>query len=182
LWVQIDISILDVIEDVVSRIKSIRGVRQVLILTEEDKRRVLELEREAEQRVMMGLGLGDNRGVKVALRCDVVVAFITDAEYEWPPGPNLVLTWKGKVIGEDVVMGNFVVYKDRVPMPSLIAEEPPLAVFPPKPCPEIENVPRIYNAVQGSPSPPADTYLKKRMNTDLRDPRLGTALVGFNLE
>jgi len=189
---------LDVIRDIVSKIRSIKGVQQVLILTDEDKRKVLELEKLAEQRVMMGLGLGDNRGVKEALKRGAVVAFVTDMEYEWPPGPNVILTWKERVIGEEindpekleelknskniVLMGNFALYKDRMPQPSLMIHEPPLVILPPKSCPEVEKLPHVHNVVQGSPSPPADSYLKDRMQADLRDQRLGTVLLGFDLK
>lgn len=188
----------DVIRDVTSKIRSIKGVQQVLILTDEDKKKVLELEKQAEQRMMMGLGLGDNQGVKEALKRNVSVAFVTDMEYKWPPGANVILTWKGNVIGEEIndyekleelkkskniiLMGNFALYKDRMPQPSLMVHEPPLVILPPKPCPEVGNLPHVHNVVQGSPSPPADNYLKDRMQADLKDQRLGTVLLGFDLK
>lgn len=67
------------------KLKKFKGVHQVLVLEEDDKRKALELERQAEQRVIMGLGQGDNQGVKTALKRDVVMSIITDNEYEWPP-------------------------------------------------------------------------------------------------
>lgn len=187
----------DIVENVVSKIKGVRGVHQVLILTEEDKRKVSELEGQAEQKVMMGLGLGDNRGIKEALKRDVVIAFVTDADYVWPLGPSVVLECKGEVIGEEVsdpkkleefrksrdviIMGSFVLYKSKIPKPPPMAKESLLVVFPPKPCPQVENVPGACNAVVGSPSPPASIYLKGRMGANMEDPRLGTVLVGFDL-
>lgn len=185
-----------IVREVISIIQSIKGVRQVFILTDEDKRKVLELERQAEKR-FMGLGRGDNQGVKTVLERNTVIAFLTDAEYRWPPGPNIILFWKGKVIGEEVydpkkleklknktgvyLAGNFALYKNNMPKPSLMIQEPPVVVFPPKPYPEIKKkVPMIDDVVLGSPSPSSDAYLKKRMKADLENKRLGTALLGFN--
>lgn len=186
----------DVVENVVSKVKGIRGVHQVFILTGEDKRKVSELERQAEQKVMMGLGLGDNRGIKEALKRNFVIAFVTDADYEWPPGPNVVLECRGEVIGEEVSdskkleelrkskdivsMGNFVLHKNKISKLSPMAKEPPLVAFPPKSCPQVENVPGACNTAWGCPSPPACIYLKRRMGADLEDSRFGTVLVGFN--
>lgn len=187
-----------IMRDVMSTIKDLKGVQQVSILTDEDKRKVLELERQAEKR-FMGLGRGNNQGVKTVLERDIVIAFVTDAEYRWPPGPNLILFWKGKVIGEEVtdpkkleklknktgvyLAGNFALYKNNMPKPSLMIQEPPLIVFPPKPFPEIKKkVPAIHDVVIGSPSPSSDNYLKKRMKVDLENKQLGTALLGFNSE
>jgi len=36
------------------------------------------------------------------------------------------------------------------------------------------------SAVVGSPSPPTDIYIKRRMGLDTKDPKLGTILVGFD--
>lgn len=185
------------IENVLSRIKGIKGVHRVFILTDEDKKKILELEKPSERRMMMGC-LYDNQGVKDALKCNVVVAFLTDMEYEWPQGPNLILTWKGIVIGEEIsapekleelknsenaiVKGNFVLYKNRMLKSSPTDSEPPVIVMPPKSCILMEKIPNIHNVIQGAPSRPVDNYLKKSMGVDLKDRKLGTFLLGFNVE
>jgi len=184
-----------IIENVISKVKKFKGVHQVLVLEEDDKKRVLELERQAEQRVIMGLGQGDSQGVKTALKRDVVISIITDNEYEWPPGPNVILMQEGEVIGEEmtdeglkklkkrkdvIITGNFVIYKDKISKSSLINRAPPLVIFPPKGYPQIEEMPHVKDAIVGSPSLPTDIYLRSRMCVKSEE-ALGTVLVGFNI-
>lgn len=186
----------DIVKKVLSKISTIKGVRKALVLTDEDRRKVIELEEEAETHVMMGLGYGENQGIKTALQREVVIAFVTDNNYVWPHGPNLILKWKGQVIGEEVtdpkkleelktknnvvLMGSFALYKDRMPTASNMVKEPSTVIFPPKPCSDIKEIQGICDAVQASPCPPTDTYLKNRMNANLGDPHLGTFMIGFN--
>jgi len=187
----------DIVKNVLSKIKEIKGVHQTLVLTEEDRRKTLELEEEAQKHVMMGIGYGNNQGVRTVLQRDVAIAFVTDNEYVWPPGPNLILKWKDRVIGEEVtdpkkldelkktegiaLIGNFAVYKDRMPAVSDMVKMPSTVLFPPKPCLEIKEVKGVFDAIQASPCASADDYLKKRMKANLTDQHLGTALIGFNL-
>lgn len=187
----------EIVKEVLSRISMIKGVQQTLVLTAEDRRKILELEEEAEKELISGLGYRDNQGVKEALKRDVVVAFITGGDYVWPSGPNLILKWKDKVIGEEIteaqieeyrskknaiLIGKFVLYKDRMPDPSEMAKEPTTAVFPPKSLSNLKDVKGIRDTVQGSPYLLSDTYLKRRMNAELDDVGLGTAMMGFNFE
>ncbi len=183
------------IREVVTKIKGVKGIRKALVLTKEDRRKIVDLEKSAEKRVMMGLGQGDNQGIKKVLTSDVVVAFITEAEYEWPRGPNIVITRGGRIIGEElspsrleevkkcknvILLNNFALYKDRIPKLPSWAQKPPIVVFPAKPCPEAEEVSGIGDAVLGSPSPPSDIYLKERMKVNQKNGQLGTILIGFN--
>jgi hypothetical protein len=39
-----------------------KGVEETDILNEEDKEKILELEKKAEGAVLMGMGIGDNQG------------------------------------------------------------------------------------------------------------------------
>jgi len=186
----------NIIRNVLSIIREIKGVHQVIVLSDEDKEKVLELERQAERKVIMGLVKGDNQGVKTALNRAAVIASVTDSRYVWPLGPSLLIFWKGKFIGEEVsdpkkleklrdnrnvvLIGSLVLYKDRILGFSLTTKEPPIVVFPAKPFPTVEKITKVYDAVQGSPSPPTNRYLKMRMKADLEDTELGTIVVGFN--
>jgi len=188
----------DIVKNVLSKVREIRGVHQASVLTDNDIRRVLDLEKEAEMCAMIGLGRGDNQGVKTALQRDVVIAFVTDKDYVWPTGPNFVIKWKDRVVGEEVtdskrldelkkmksvvLVGNFALYKDRMPSISNTMKEPPTVLFPPKQCLEIKEVEGVRDAVQGSPCSPTDRYLKKRMGASMDDARLGTVVMGFDLE
>lgn len=186
----------NVIDEVVSIIKGTKGVHQVGVLSDEDRVKILEMEKEAEGRVMKGMGRGDNQGVKEALKRQLAIAFITDWEFEWPLDAGVIMVWRGKVIGREIrdskvleelkgkknviVVSNFVMYRDRLPSPRLMVEESPILILPPSPFPEIENVPGVKDSVVGSPCTPADIYIKENLKVDVTDRSFGTALIGFN--
>ncbi len=186
----------NVIQDVVCRIKAIKGVEETYILSEEDKEKVLELEKKAEGAVLMGLGVGDNQGIKEVFKRQIVIAFTTSMNYVWPEGPNVVLMQFGEKIGEDVydpekleeckkckdmmVMGNFVIYRNAVPKPKEAKKEPITVVLPPQKCPEVECANGVTNVVLASPSTPSDEYIRSVM--DLKpEIGLGTFIIGFDL-
>ena len=186
----------NVIQDVVCRIKAIKGVEETYILSEEDKEKVLELEKKAEGAVLMGLGIGDNQGIKEVFKRQIVIAFTTSMNYVWPEGPNVVLMQFGEKIGEDVydpekleeckkcndmmVMGNFVIYRNAVPKPKEAKKEPITVVLPPQKCPEVECANGVTNVVLASPSTPSDEYIRSVM--DLKpEIGLGTFIIGFDL-
>ncbi|UCH01661.1 MAG: hypothetical protein JSV20_07370 [Candidatus Bathyarchaeota archaeon] len=187
-----------IIEELAQRIGSLKGVHDVMVMEDDDKKKLSELETLAGQRVLMGLGKGDNQGVTTVLKRDIVLAFITDNEYVWPPGPNLVLVCQDTMIGCEItdpeeleelknkdnviLMGNFALFKDKIPKPSLMTREPIKAVFPCKPCHEVATIPEVSDAVLGFPSPPSCDYIKTIMKADLNDRQLGAVLLGFNIQ
>ena len=143
-----------VIQDVVCRINAIKGVEDTYILSEEDKEKIIELEKKAEGTVLMGLGVGDNQGIKEVFKRQIIIDFTTNMDYVWPEGPNVVLMQYGEKVGEDVydpekleeckkcndmlVMGNFVIYKSSVPKPKDAKKEPITVVLQPQKCQEEE--------------------------------------------
>ncbi len=186
----------DIIQDVICRIKAIKGVEETYILTEKDKEKIFELEKKAEGAVLMGLGVGDNQGIKEVFKRQIIIAFTTNTNYVWPEGPNVILMQFGEKIGEDVydpqkleeckkckdmmVMGNFVIYKNTVPKPKDAKKEPITVVLPPQKCQELECANGVINAVLASPSTPSDEYI--RSVTGLKPGAgLGTFLIGFDV-
>jgi hypothetical protein len=186
----------DIIQDVICKIKAIEGVEEAYILNEKDKEKVFELEKKAEGAVLMGLGVGDNQGVKEVFKRQVLIVFTTNMNYVWPQGPNVFLMQYGEKIGEDIydpqkleqckkckdmiVMGNFVIYKSAVPKPKDAGKEPITVVLPPHKCPEAECVTGGSNVVLASPSTPSDEYIRSVMGFK-PGAGLGTFLVGFDL-
>lgn len=185
-----------VIQDAICKIKAIKGVEDTYILSEEDKEKILELEKKAEGAVLMGLGIGDNQGIKEVFKRQVIIAFTTNMNYVWPEGPNVVLMQYGEKVGEDVydpekleeckkcndmlVMGNFVIYKSSVPKPKDAKKEPITVVLPPQKCQNVECVEGVTNVVLASPSTPSDEYIRSVM--DLKPAvGLGTFIIGFDL-
>jgi hypothetical protein len=186
----------NVIQDAICRIKAIKGVEDTYILSEEDKEKILELEKKAEGAVLMGLGVGDNQGIKEVFKRQVIIAFTTNMNYVWPEGPNVVLMQYGEKVGEDVydpekleeckkcndmlVMGNFVIYKNSVPKPKDAKKEPITVVLPPQKCQDVECVEGVTNAVLASPSTPSDEYIRSTMGLK-PTVGLGTFIIGFDL-
>lgn len=185
-----------VIQDAICKIKAIKGVEDTYILSEEDKEKILELEKKAEGAVLMGLGIGDNQGIKEVFKRQVIIAFTTNMNYVWPEGPNVVLMQYGEKVGEDVydpekleeckkcndmlVMGNFVIYKSSVPKPKDAKKEPITVVLPSQKCQNVECVEGVTNVVLASPSTPSDEYIRSVM--DLKPAvGLGTFIIGFDL-
>ncbi|HII80950.1 MAG TPA: hypothetical protein HA261_11310 [Methanosarcina sp.] len=185
----------DIIQDVLCRIKAMKGVEDTYILNEEDKEKIFELEKKAEGAVLMGMGIGDNQGIKEVLKRQLIIAFTTNMDYVWPEGPNVVLMQYGEKVGEDVydpekleeckrctdmlVMGNFVIYKNVVPKPKDAKKEPMIVVLPPQKCKDLECVGGIANIVLASPSTPSDEYIRSAMGLKPAV-GLGTFIIGFD--
>lgn len=173
-----------------------KGVEDTYILNEEDKEKILELEKKAEGAVLMGLGVGDNQGIKEVLKRQLIIAFTTNMDYVWPEGPNVILMQYGEKVGEDVydpdkleeckkckdmlVMGNFVIYKSSVPKPKEAKKEPITVVLPPQKCKDIECMEGLSNIVLASPSTPSDEYIRALMGLKPETGR-GTFIVGFDI-
>ncbi len=185
------------IEDVKKSIMEIKGVGKTLLIDDNDRDIIRELEKKADEMTLMGLGRGDNKGVKKVLEKDVIFAFMTDMEYRWPEGPNVILMHDGCVVGEDLddeekleemrtckdklVIGNIVIYDTDVLKKMDKKTNPLVVVLPPKPCNEVECVENVCNAVLASPSPPSDEFLKGKMGLDNLH-GTGTFLLGFDFD
>ncbi len=185
------------IEDVKKSIMEIKGVGKTLLIDDNDRDIIRELEKKADEMTLMGLGRGDNKGVKKVLEKDVIFAFMTDMEYRWPEGPNVILMHDGCVVGEDLddeekleemrtckdklVIGNIVIYDTDVLKKMDKKTNPLVVVLPPKPCNEVECVDNVCNAVLASPSPPSDEFLKGKMGLDNLH-GTGTFLLGFDFD
>lgn len=186
----------EVIQDAICKIKAMKGVEETYVLNETDKEKVLELEKKAEGAVLMGLGIGDNQGIKEVFKRQIIIAFTTNMDYVWPEGPNVILMQYGEKVGEDVydpekleeckkckdmiVMGNFVVYKSSVPKPKDAKKEPIKVVLPPQKCNELECITSISNIVLSSPSTPSDEYIRSVMGLKPETGR-GTFIIGFDV-
>lgn len=187
----------EIIEKVKNKITEMQGVCDVFTLNDEDIEKIREQEKKAEEMTLMGLGRGDNQGVKEVIDRDVAMVFTTTKEFEWPCSPQVILMKEGEKIGEDMddteklkeyeetgdalVIGNIVIY-DKSSISSLTGSSKPLVVvMPPKDCPTVDEVPEIKDVVLGSPSPPTDEYLKNRMKAEC-EIGMGTFLLGFNVK
>ncbi|WP_407355590.1 hypothetical protein [Methanolobus sp. WCC5] len=187
----------EIIENVKNSIIQMKGVGNTLLLNEEDREIIKELEKKADEMTLMGLGRGDNKGVKAVLKNDVIFAFTTNMDYSWPEGPNVILMHNDCVVGQDLddqakleeiktckdklVIGNIVIYDTSVLKKMDVKTNPLIVVLPPKPCKDVECVDNVCNVVLASPSPPTDEYLKEKMGLENLH-GTGTFLLGFDFD
>ena len=181
----------ELVESVKNFLLQVKGVETVFILTEKEKEDIAALEKEAEGKVLMGMGEGDNQGVKEVFKREHIFCITTNKEYVWPEPPNVLMVQGGVVVGFDcsgedaakyekdpnyLVMGTFVVSKTKVPN----SAGKPIVVLPPKPC-DLGGVEHACDGILGSPSTPSDEYIRK-MHDFIVSPEKGTFFVGFNIK
>jgi len=172
---------------------SIKGVIGVLHLTDRDVRRILNLERNAEDRVLLDTPFF-NAGVREVSRRGIVLAIAKTPEFPPAPAPTVLLVSHGQIVGEEVVDSEkvkqlrccpevvligeaFVIYRNRV-KPNAGDSS---FMFPPLPFPAIQQLDDVDEVVAASPMPPSDIYLKRKAGWDVSDTRIGTLLIGCNL-
>jgi hypothetical protein len=183
------------VNQVKEALSQIKGVGYSIVLTEEDRNKISEMEAKADEMTLMGIGRGDNKGVKEVLKSDILLAFTTNMDYVWPPLPNVILMQHDKVVGEDVdeeklqelaackdnlIIGNIVLYDKGVLSSVNGKREPLVVVLPAKDCHEIEGLSCVAKARLASPSSPTDEYLKERM-CQSNECGTGTFLLGCDV-
>lgn len=184
-------------EQVLEKLGQVKGVGATKLLSSEDRETIRKMEEKADQMTLMGLGRGDNQGVKKVLDMDVLVSFLTDMDYEWPCGPNVILKHKDKKVGEDtedaerlkevekssdsLVIGNIIIYDKEILMEANSSKEPLVVVLPPKECEPVGCIEGVSDAILASPSTPTDEYIKEKM-CETNECGSGTFLLGFDFE
>jgi hypothetical protein len=180
----------ELVESVKAFLLQVKGVETVFALTDKEKEDVAALEKEAEGKVLMGMGEGDNQGVKEVFKREHIFCITTNKEYVWPEPPNVMMMQGGVMVGFDcseadvakyekdpdyLVMGTFVISK-KSNVPKTAGK--PIVVLPPKPC-DLGCVEQACDGVLGSPSTPSDEYIRK-MHDFIVSPEKGTFFIGFN--
>jgi len=167
-----------------------QGILKTVELNMEDRAEIERLESEAEKGVLMGLCKGVNVGVREALRKRHLIGALSDGTMQWPRCSLIKMVCGSELVGEevidaakreegkqkgDLVVGEIVFNKDRINIMRSKHDEMRVQILP------LEMPERLgSSAIVGSPSPPADLYIKRRMGLDTNDPKLGTILVGFD--
>lgn len=171
-------------------LETIKGVEKAFILDDLIKKKIVELENEANGKVLMGMGIGDNQGIKTAFQKKWLVVIITNKYYKWPNPPNVIMKQNDVIIGFDCseedlqnysknekysVFGTFVMMRDKIPN----ATGKPVVVLPPKNFDQLNELCPNINAVVASPSTPSDEYLHKIFGVEQKKGN-GTVIVGFD--
>jgi hypothetical protein len=184
-----------IIESAKNELSSIKGVCKVVPLDTIDIERINNLETLDEQIGCKVIGKKYNFGVRKTLSCEVVLAFMVDKEYNWPVN-TVKLFHKGKMIGEDtqdqsviakfseckdsLIMGNIIFY-DREVLRISDQNDPICMVITEQPCPKLNSLRGVSNAVIGIPSSYTHDYLQLKITEDKKQ-MLGSFLVGFDID
>ncbi|MCF6335179.1 MAG: hypothetical protein L3J12_05525 [Spirochaetales bacterium] len=192
------------IENLLSELK---GVISVSRIENNDKDKIVELEKKYEQGGVVGL---KNHGIRLVLQCNIVYAILKDSSFRPPPGSTVfmvednalgdnqsehILTLNNKeysIIGEELInrkppkdedymfiSDDFILYPERR---KGRAKNPAYFLIPPLGFSELEEVKETYkikDIISVSPSTISDDYIRKLYNFSLRND-YATILIGFN--
>ena len=172
-----------------------KGVENTFLLNEYDMKQIMKLEEKDEQMNSLGFGKKHNIGVKQALRADILIAFLTNKDYDWPKD-NLRIIHQGEIIGRDVsdlaeinryknsdehcVFGNIVINHQKMKKFRNTSEAPVMEISA-KSWKELENMNFISEALIASPSRLTDNYIKSKIASENKI-HVGSFLLGLNLK
>jgi hypothetical protein len=189
----------DILIEVLSDVK---GLKKICRLNDNDYPVILEKEREAEERSLMGLGKVVNTGVREILKNEIVLAALTTMEFDWGPYSTLVLKKGSEIVGEEVrdekviselskdknvwfLHRNFVVYKDKISFPHDIMKKTcyfEIPSLPAKFCILDESVLHCRSINYANPSTLCDLFIKAQYFDGEDEQGLGTILIGADLD
>jgi hypothetical protein len=188
-----------VIEPILERLKCSRGVLMVKVLSEEEKKAILDVESLVEEKIVYGMCKSLNQGVRESLQRRFTVAVIMDTSvFEYPHHPYMTITCGELVVGELIhdkekieelkkdhmnlfLWENLVVYMQRVPRSPEERKKMRLVYHSREPL-QLSGLPNIRDCVFGTPSAEGDTLIKRMLNNESNETVIGTSLIGFNIE
>ncbi len=189
----------DINELMISTFKKVNGIVDSLPLFDEDRRQIIDIEKDAEKRSLMGLGKVINTGVREVLGCDLIYVALTNMDFDWGNNPTLTLKKGQEIVGEEVrdkdliarlskeknvwfMHKSFVVYKDKISFPHDIMKKICHFEIPCLPghwcVPEEEDF-QCHPIIFANPATPCDVYLKERYFEGIDERGFGTILIGI---
>ncbi|MBI5441756.1 MAG: hypothetical protein HY900_11175 [Deltaproteobacteria bacterium] len=176
----------------------VKGIVQVRVLSDEDRVKILAIEKDAEARSLLGLGKVVNTGVRRVLECELVYVALTNMEFDWGCHSSLLLKKGEEIVGREVrdpetigdlskrkdvwfMHRNFVVFKDKISFPEDIMKKLCFFEIPCLPaewCTLEEGAPRCQPILYANPATPSDRYLKDAYFAGLDENGAGTILIG----
>ncbi len=185
----------------VSALKKVKGIVEASPFLLEDHDKIIDIEKDAENRSLMGLGKVVNTGVREVLTCDYVYVALNNMDFDWGRHATLVLIKDDEVVGEEVrdegviarlrnkknvwfMHKNFVVYKDKITFPQDIMKKIchfEIPCLPAEWCSLEDDKIECHSIIYANPSTPSDVFLKDQYFSGLDERGLGTILVGVKL-
>ncbi len=186
----------------ISALNRVTGIVKAYPFSDRDRRKILEIEKDAEEKGLMGLGKVVNSGVREVLQCDLIYIVLTDMGFDWGCDSSLVLKKGHEIVGKEVrdkkviadlsnqknvwfMHQNFVVYKDKISFPQDIMKQIchfDIPALPAAWCVIEDKKFKCHSIIYANPSTPSDTYLKTHYFKGLDEKGLGTVIVGVELE
>ena len=183
----------------VSTLNKVKGIEKACLFEPEDRRKIMEIEEDAEKRSLMGLGKVINVGVRDVLKCDRIYVALNNMNFDWGCHATLVLKKGEEVVGEEVrdegiIAGlanrknvwfmhkNFVVYKDKMSFPQDIMQKNcyfEIPCLPAEWCRVEDSTLQHDSIIYANPCTPSDVFLKEQYFNGLDEKGCGTILVGI---
>ena len=174
------------------------GVIVTRLLSKEEKHRILNKEREAENRILFGMCKSLNEGVREAIGSEYTVALIINTSvFRYPHHPHMSIMWKDQIVGEQVnndekitelkkdrfnffLWDTFVIYMKKLPK-ALKDRDQIRFVYRRRVPLQLKGIPNVSNPVFGTPSTESDLLIKDMLHIEAKDAVIGTCLIGFDL-
>lgn len=185
---------MDAVQSVIKRLNQTPGVEGCWVLPDEERDSLRELETETNRRLgLPGMDIV-NEGIKDVLDRQHVVIIHHSPVLRHPPGPIIVICDEERVVGEEIwepgraekLMGDpsvimlgrsLVFHRDAL---TRARGKPLKLAYRALPFPELEELPRVRDAVSVTITFPAHYVFARKAGWDEKDPTLGTVLIGFN--
>lgn len=183
----------------VSALEKVKGIIKACPFAAEDRRKIMEIEEDAEKRSLMGLGKVINVGIREVLKCDLIYVALNNMDFDWGCHATLVLKKGDEVVGAEVrdeetieklskqknvwfMHKNFVVYRDKMSFPQDIMQKIcyfEIPCLPAEWCLVEENTFQCDSIIYANPCTPSDILLKEQYFDGLDEKGCGTILVGI---
>ncbi|MFH0994642.1 MAG: hypothetical protein V1844_03990 [Pseudomonadota bacterium] len=188
-------------EVMLKAIRKGKGIVNACPVSDADCRIIIDIEQDAENRSLMGLGKVVNTGVRAVLNCDAVYVALINMDFDQGCHPALIIKKGEEIVGEEIrdqdriaqlserkdvwfLHKNFVIYKTRISFPQDIMQKICYFETPGMPAawciPEDTTVCRTI--IYSNPTTPSDVYLKKQYFDGLDELGLGTILIGIKYD
>ena len=179
-----------VLDQVLSTLSGLKGVRKAFYLEDETREELRELER--TRSISIGPLTVHNEGIQDCLSRRHVACIVKDSTFRPPPAPTVVLVDEdGDIVGRELIGGEepeagpgqklIFLGKDFVIFYDSKKSSRTRFVLPPIDFEEVRLTPGVTNVCSSSPSTDGDVYLRRSAGLP-DDPTLATILVGFDPE
>lgn len=183
----------------VSTLEKVKGIVKACSFADEDRRKILEIEEDAEKRSLMGLGKVINVGIREVLKCERIYAALNNIEFDWGCHATLVLKKGDEIVGQEVrdeeiiarlsnqknvwfMHKNFVVFRDKMSFPQDIMKKIcyfEIPCLPAEWCTVNDDTLHCESIVYANPCTPSDIFLKEKYFNGSDEKGSGTILVGI---